>query len=188
MAVNKQTQSGVRREAAGGPVVQTNPISGLGLGKGVSTPQETPCGVTTNRAAAPNEANRPRAISIVPVFHHSSPMPNVRNEPNWEGATGTGGLACETKPICRWRPAMGARRPVGPAGATRPNVRNKANWPWSKGFTTEAQRSRRQSGFPGKQDFSFLLRVLRVSVVSIRAKRSQFRGIGNAGTAVSAVA
>ena len=58
---------------------ETNPISALGPGKGVSTPAETPGGVTTNRAAAPNEPNlgdgRRRALG-------GPAMPIVPNKPN----------------------------------------------------------------------------------------------------------
>jgi hypothetical protein len=47
--------------------------------------------------------------------------------PIWREQRGLGGLPCKTKPIRRGRPAMGAGRQVGPAGATKPNVRNEAN-------------------------------------------------------------
>jgi hypothetical protein len=67
---------------------------------------------------------------ILPAFQFSAGGPGaiVQNEPNLEGAAGAGGLACKTKPICRGRPAMGAGRQVGLAGATRPSVRNEANF------------------------------------------------------------
>ena len=118
MAVNKRSQSGVRREAAGGPVVQTNPISGFGLGKRrLDSAENTPRGVTTNRAAVPNEANRPRARSIVPVFHHSTIPVRCR--------------MCETKPIGCLRPAMGAERQGEQAGAS---CTNKPNWPSGRGL------------------------------------------------------
>jgi len=53
-------------------------------------------------------------------------------------------------------------------------VRNKANLPRFKRFTTETQRSQRRSQADDEDGSGSILRVLRVSVVRIRAKQSQF--------------
>lgn len=94
---NRQNEANLARRGC-----ELGPDQVAGCRAGRPTYQETPCGVTTNRVAARNEANsHPRALAQVSA---RSARPIVRNEPN-------SGRANRIQVLCAERVTMSFRSP-----------------------------------------------------------------------------